>query len=80
MTKLALTHRDLGLSAGCQEPSVETWKRRTGRTMKLLGSYPLDDAEVLETGSDLLKVTQLDGDRARAQVPDSKSPVFSGTK
>lgn len=48
--------------------------------MKLLESYPLDDAEVLEMGSDLLKVTQMDGDRARAQVPDSKSPVFSGTK
>lgn len=48
--------------------------------MKLLESYSLDDAEVLEKGSDLLKVTQLDGDRARAQVLDSKSPVFSGTK
>lgn len=48
--------------------------------MKLLESYPLDDAEVLEMGSDLLKVTQMDGDRAGGQVPDSKSPVFSGTK
>lgn len=28
--------------------------------MKLLGSYPLDGADVLEMGSDLLKVTQLD--------------------
>lgn len=71
MTKLALTHRDLGLSADCQEQNLKVWHCRTW-------VLPCQDAEA-KMRSDSLKVTQIVIEQ-EPRLPVSKSPVFSGTK
>lgn len=79
MTKLAVPHGDLGLcwlsGAKLRDLELQDWKNSG-----LPGSYPLNNAEIYRwevtySRSHGWMVTELE-----PRVPNSKSPVLSGTK